>query len=285
MLPTTSAVEDAGEVPSSSPVPAFEDDLACPPGLGSPQSSDSGKDDHKKHQIGLAGPPGLPLPQPTQVAARRKASSSPVGSMSEPEPEVKAEAENEESAATKRFCVWCGKRVPPKLVSARFCVFCGGVHSGEGAGAPNHGKPNQPKPPQARVAATGAALQAEARQRVAAALAEQSAAMMVWSQSQAAALAFGDGYFGKEEVGISRAALYGSLSDPVFLPVNDAKPSSEAWGDGSSFGADPFEEGAEDMLWAHRWQRSLTSPAKMQYTNDAVTPAMLYQMQVSSGWN
>ncbi|CAK0807254.1 unnamed protein product, partial [Prorocentrum cordatum] len=90
-----------------------------------------------------------------------------------------------------------------------------------GAGAPNHGKPNQPKPPQARVAATGAALQAEAspggplffqrpshvpgprgqtrtrmrgrsslelaqeaRQRVAAALAEQSAAMMVWSQSQ-----------------------------------------------------------------------------------------------------
>lgn len=277
-------------VPSTSPEPApVEEDLALPPGLpmpkegrGSPHNSDSGKDDHEMNSIRLSAPPGLPLPQQTQVPARRKASSSPAGSLTEPEPEVKAEADIEKPPASKRFCVWCGKQVPPKLVSARFCVFCGGVHSGEGSGAPNGGKPNQPKPPQARAASAGAALEAEARQRVAAALAEQSAAMMAWGQNQAAALAFGDGYFGKEEVAISRAALYGSLADPVFLPVNDGI-SSEAWGEGSSF--DPFEEGAEDSLWAHRWQRSLTSPAKMQYTNEAVTPAMLYQIQVNNGWN
>lgn len=293
---TTPTVEDAGEVPSASPVPALEEDLECPPGLpspkrglGCPHNLHSGKDDHEVQQLRLGAPPGLPLPQPAHVPARRKASSSPAGSLTEPEPEVKSEADSEKAPASKRFCVWCGKQVPAKLVKARFCVFCGGVHNGEANGAPNGGKPKEPTPPQAQAAAVGTALEAEARQRVAAALAEQGAAMLAWEQqSQAAALAFGNGYFGKdfgkEKVGISRAALYGSLADPVFLPVNDAELSSEAYGEGSSFGPDTFEEGAEDSLWPPRWQRSSTSPAKMQY-NEAITPAMLYQMQVRNGWN
>jgi len=33
--------------------------------------------------------------------------------------------------SAKRFCVWCGKQVPPKCISARFCVFCGKAHAGD----------------------------------------------------------------------------------------------------------------------------------------------------------
>jgi hypothetical protein len=32
--------------------------------------------------------------------------------------------------AAQRFCVWCGKPVPPNLVQAKFCTFCGKPHSG-----------------------------------------------------------------------------------------------------------------------------------------------------------
>mmetsp|Transcript_93305 Transcript_93305/g.216917 ORF Transcript_93305/g.216917 Transcript_93305/m.216917 type:complete len:157 (+) Transcript_93305:65-535(+) len=32
-----------------------------------------------------------------------------------------------------RYCVFCGMRVAPQLITARFCVYCGNVHSGEGS--------------------------------------------------------------------------------------------------------------------------------------------------------
>jgi len=32
---------------------------------------------------------------------------------------------------TKRFCVYCGEQIPPKLITAKFCVYCGQAHSGQ----------------------------------------------------------------------------------------------------------------------------------------------------------
>jgi len=231
---------------------------------------------------------------------RQVSESSPAGSLPEPEPESKVEADK--TPPPKRFCVWCGKQVPPKLVNAKFCVFCGGCHNGEADGAPNDGKPKMPvavgKKPLSSSKVLGQqqaqvrnafSLEEKARRQVAKALAEQRSTLqaMAWNQSQ---FGFGANFFGQEMASVMMASTQeadgvdeavgvrdcSGLVDPALMQASYmGNFSSEAWfpgamSAGAAFtGESPDEYGqdeADDVtaVWECSWRRSRISRTRQR---------------------